>query len=113
MNKHRPLVYVPENAFGANAQELDNDETTPACKVCASDHVGVLNPCYLMLRGSYIFAPDLGAEVFVLSAAVEVLRLPNGTSALIVDINPRSNAAHVIHEECAAIAADKLEATID
>lgn len=110
-----PLIQPNPNILGVNGQRMENDETTPACRICAAPHVGVLTPCYLGLRGSYIFSPELGCEVFALdpSVAIEFFKLPNGQTAVVVDMNPKLRVTGAAHEDCVETASAKLEMTID
>lgn len=54
-----------------------------------------------MLRGAYVFSPQLGQEMFVLDpdVRVELMSLPNQQLALIVDMeDPTVTSA--THEDC-------------
>jgi hypothetical protein len=90
---------------------MENDDTTPGCKICGDEHVGVVQPAYVMLRGCYMVPPSLGHEVFVLDPELgaEFFKLPNGQHAIILDVNKRKPASCIAHEECVALAIDALD----
>jgi hypothetical protein len=90
---------------------MENDETTPACKICGDEHIGLLTPAYALLRGSYMIPPSLGHEVFVLDPELgaEFFKLPNGQHAIILDVNKRKPASCIAHEVCVRLAIEALD----
>ncbi len=108
-----PVILPPARTVEIGA--MPNDDTTPPCRLCGADHVGVLTPTYLTLRGNYMWNAELGCEVFVLDQRIglEFMALPTGGKAIIVDVNPKKALAAVAHEDCIDEAARKLEATMD
>ena len=97
----RPVLADMERT-GANAQPMEDDASTPSCVLCGADHVGVVTPCMLMLRGSFGFNEALGVELFFIDPkiALEVIHMSDGSYALAVDVNARRKKAMVAHEEC-------------
>jgi hypothetical protein len=87
---------------GPDALPMEDDESTPSCVACGADHVGVVTPCMLMLRGSFGYNEQVGLELFFIDPkiAMEVIELSDGTYALCVDVNARRKKAMVMHEEC-------------
>jgi cold shock CspA family protein len=97
--------------MGPNAMRMKHDEVTPPCLICEDPHAGVLTPCYLLLRGNYVFSPQHGAEVFVFDPElqVEFFELQNGQKACFVDVNQRKKTAAIIHDDCAENLQKKLQ----
>lgn len=68
----------------------------------------------LMLRGSYGFSAELGCEVFMLDPAcdLEFFKMPNGMTAVVVDVRAGLDAAVVAHDECVDMAIGKAKLLI-
>lgn len=77
------------------------DAMTPSCKFCGEAHVGIHVSTFLMLRGTWVFSPPLGHEVFVLDPDIQVvpMELPNGQQAIAADMN-RPEIIAAAHEDC-------------
>jgi len=108
----KPLIKPTRDIWGANAEPMKNDETTPPCALCGAPHIGILSACYLVLRGNFLFFDKLGITVFKPDRKADALfiKLPSGETGISVDITERSETAAVIHDSCADLAKGKLAA---
>ncbi len=91
---------------------MNNDETTPPCSLCGKAHVGIVRPCFLLLRGAFLYSEQYGCEVFAFDDEVQLLLidLENGMKAAIVPMQPtRRRVSAVVHESCAEEASERLE----
>lgn len=81
--------------------EMEHDGATPDCAICGK-HIGMHAISFLMLRGSYMFLQEHAVESFNVDPEIPLLpgRVPDGSLALTVDVNPRKQNAYVMHEEC-------------
>lgn len=87
----------------SNQRRMENDETTPPCLLCDAPRVGILTPCYLMLRGNYVFSPEHGAQIFIFDdeLKVEFTQTMGGRKACFVDVLPGELASVIVHDDCA------------
>lgn len=91
------------------------DKLTPPCHLCADPHVGAHEVCYSVLRGAFYLHANLGALVFVLDpevGPVDLIKLPNGSRALLLDFQNKASA-FAVEEGCMVHAMDQIDWSVD
>lgn len=112
MEKDKPLIRPTHDIFGADAEPMRNDETTPPCRLCGKAHVGILSPAYMIVRGNFHHLANEGITVFKPTRKADVMyvEMAGGPVGWGIDIQPGSTTACVVHDVCAEFAARKLRA---
>lgn len=99
----KPLLPEAQEHLGNNGVPMPKDEVTPPCVVCGKENMGMHSIGYVMLRGAFVYPPELAVEVFNIDGDIPLqpLQMPDGTYGLVLEVNHHKKNAFVMHEECA------------
>lgn len=91
--------------------QLPNAEGTPGCRICGTNHVGLLVPCYLLLSGTYVQPPSFGCVAFRLDPDCDVTLYsqPDGGTMLVVKVNQGDESSLIMHEDCVELAINNVD----